>query len=116
MEPLKLGTMLSQKYRIDRLAHEGPGVHVYEATDTVGNRAVRVKIIGREALAHPDAFARFQSGAHDPGVIDFGNVAGLPFYVTELSLVLLDDDDDDDAVTLELQTRAAIACTTRAAT
>ncbi len=109
MDPLQIGATLSCKYRIDHLSQEIDGVLLYEATDTEKGRAVCVQIIRREALANPDAFARFQSGAHDPNVVDFGTTSGLPYYVTaEREDIPIYVDDEDDDITLELQTRAAI--------
>ena len=111
MEPVQIGAILSCKYRIDRLCQEIGGVLLYEATDTEHARVVCVKVIRREALANPDAFARFQSGAHDPSVIDFGIVGGLPFYVTtqrdDVPIELDEDDYEEEDITLEHQTREA---------
>ena len=109
MDPLQIGATLSCKYRIDHLSHEIDGVLLYEATDTEKGRTVCVQIIRREALANADAFARFQSGAHDPNVVDFGTTGGLPFYVTtEHADIPIYLDYEEDEITLELQPRAAL--------
>lgn len=102
MGPLTIGAILSCKYRIDRLSHEIGGVLFYDATDTERARSVCVKIVRREVLANADAFAPFQSGAHDPSVIDFGIASGLPFYVTT------ECDVEEDEVTINRQMRVAI--------
>ncbi len=78
---LRVGTTLSHKYRIERLVLERHGVQVYEASDA-NQRLVGIKIIRRELLGDAIAFARFQLEAWETSVIDFGSIAGVPYFVT----------------------------------
>ena len=80
MGPLQVGTVLSEKYRIERLLAESGGVILYEATDTARAQRVWIKILERNAGA--DAQARFQREATGAKVLDVGeNPEGLPYMV-----------------------------------
>ncbi len=57
------------------------GVLLYEATDTTSGRTVAVRIVRDEVLRDPARLEKFQIEACRPTAIDFGNVAGLPFFV-----------------------------------
>ena len=46
MSQLELGTVLLHKYRIDRLRVASRDVNVYDATDTVHERHVSIKVMG----------------------------------------------------------------------
>ena len=80
--PLRLGTTLANRYRIDRLLREEGGVALYEATDTFHACLVGVKIIQRETFGDPIAFDRFKLEAWDDAAVDFGSSAGLPYFIT----------------------------------
>lgn len=73
MGSLKVGTLLLKKYRIDRASLEGHDVSLYEATDVVHARHVRVKLFRSKA--------RFERDARAPSVLDLGHAAGAPYVV-----------------------------------
>ncbi len=80
--PLKVGSTLSNKYKVERLLAESGGVILYEATDTARAKRVWIKILEREALANSAALARFQREAGGAKVLDVGkSEAGLPYMV-----------------------------------
>jgi len=84
--PLKVGTTLSHKYRVERLLAESGGVILYEATDTSRAQRVWIKILQQDALSNAATLARFQREADGAKVLDVGkSEAGLPYMVaTEL--------------------------------
>ncbi len=81
MGPLKLGTTLTQKYRITRLLAESGGVVLYEANDVARKQRVWVRILARESLANAEALERFKLEASRATVLDVGKEAGLPYMV-----------------------------------
>ena len=82
MGPLKVGTKLSDKYRIERLMAESGGVVLYEATDVPRSQKVWVKILQRDSLHKADALERFQRDANGAKVLDVGkSTDGLPYVV-----------------------------------
>lgn len=86
MGPLKLGSTLSQKYRVVRLLAESGGVVLYEANDLGRKQRVWVKVLARESLTNADALEKFQLEASRATVLDVGKEGGLPYMVaTELA-------------------------------
>jgi hypothetical protein len=80
---LEIGTTLLSRYRIDRLLSERNGVVLYEANDAARSCSVGIKIIRDERLVGGDlAFEKFKLEAWEPTVVDYGSVAGVPFFVT----------------------------------
>jgi hypothetical protein len=80
MDPL-IGVKLLTRYRVDSLAGDDGGVLVYEATDILLDRCVFVKVASPEVMRDHEAFAEFQREARDETAVDFGNVAGLPYFI-----------------------------------
>jgi tRNA A-37 threonylcarbamoyl transferase component Bud32 len=87
-----VGTLLSERYRLD--AHVGTGgmSTVYRAFDTVLERQVAIKLMHREIASDSDQLERFRREAravaqlNHPnivGVIDAGEDAGTPYIVLE---------------------------------
>jgi len=87
------GTVLSDRYALtERLAAGGMG-EVWEATDTVLERTVAVKLLNRALtqqagfLARFRAEARFSAALHHPNIItmlDYGEDDGSAYFVMEL--------------------------------
>lgn len=75
MSELDLGTVLLHKYRIDGLRVASRDVHVYDATDTLHDRHVSIKVFERAC--------RSASEEHEGPVIDMGVVEGGAMYVVE---------------------------------
>jgi hypothetical protein len=73
MNALPVGTVLMQKYRIDRHALEGRDVSLYDATDLPRARHVCIKVFRSSA--------RFQHDVCGPRVVDVGASEGLPYVV-----------------------------------
>jgi hypothetical protein len=83
VDALPIGTNLLARYRIERFVIERRGVALYEATDTVRGRDVAVRIIRPERMGPVDlAFDKFKLDAWEDSVVDYGNVGGVPFFVT----------------------------------
>lgn len=87
------GTLVSSKYRIERLLGEGGMGVVFEATHVELDGRVALKFLKPEALARPDIVARFAQEArsavrlkseHVARVNDVGTHDGLPYLVMEL--------------------------------
>ncbi|GAA2673273.1 serine/threonine-protein kinase [Actinoplanes palleronii] len=88
--PHRTGELLGARYRLDdRIAAGGMG-EVWDATDTVLNRAVAVKTLHADRAVDPQFQSRFQHEAramaalHDPGiadVYDFGGGRGDEAYL-----------------------------------
>ena len=87
-----VGTLLVGRYRLDAQVGAGGMSTVYEAFDTVLERAVAIKLLHREIAADSDQLERFRREAravarlshpHIVGVIDVGEDEGRPFIVFE---------------------------------
>ena len=81
MDPL-IGVKLLTRYRVDCLAGDDDGVLVYEATDILLDCCVFIKVASAEVMRDHEAFATFQREASDEAAVDFGNVGGLPYFVS----------------------------------
>ena len=89
-----VGTLVADKYRIDRLLGRGGMGAVFEATNTLISKRVALKFLDPEAVRDPDAVTRFQreaeaasavESAHIVQIFDSGTAAGgRPFLVMEL--------------------------------
>jgi eukaryotic-like serine/threonine-protein kinase len=88
------GTLVGDKYRIDRMIGRGGMGAVFAATNTAIGKRVALKFLGREAARDPAATVRFQREAQAAGVIESEHIVhvfdagtspeGLPFLVMEL--------------------------------
>ena len=72
----RLGTVLSDRYRLDDLLGEGAMGSVYLAEHVLMRKRVAVKILHRELTSVPEAVARFEREAMASANIDHENVAG----------------------------------------
>jgi tRNA A-37 threonylcarbamoyl transferase component Bud32 len=87
-----VGTLLSQRYRLDAEVGHGGMSTVYRAFDTVLERQVAIKLMHREIASDSDQLERFRREAravaqishpHVVGVIDAGEDDGAPYIVFE---------------------------------
>ena len=87
-----VGTLLSQRYRLDAQVGHGGMSTVYRAFDTVLERQVAIKQMHREIASDSDQLERFRREAravaqlnhpHVVGVIDAGEDDGTPYIVFE---------------------------------
>ncbi|HEY3188484.1 MAG TPA: protein kinase [Solirubrobacteraceae bacterium] len=87
-----VGTLLSQRYRLDAEVGHGGMSTVYRAFDTVLERQVAIKLMHREIASDSHQIERFRREAravaqinhpHVVGVIDAGEDEGAPYIVFE---------------------------------
>ena len=87
-----VGTLLSDRYRLDAQVGTGGMSTVYRAFDTVLERSVAIKLMHRPLASHSDQLERFRREAravaqlnhpHIVGVIDAGEDSDTPFIVFE---------------------------------
>jgi tRNA A-37 threonylcarbamoyl transferase component Bud32 len=88
----QVGTLLSERYRLDAQIGAGGMSTVYRAFDTVLERQVAIKLMHREIASDSDQLERFRREAravaqlnhpHVVGVIDAGEDNGTPYIVFE---------------------------------
>jgi len=87
------GTVLADKYRLERKLGQGGMGAVWRAEHVQLRSPVAIKLIDAQIVAHPDALARFlreaQSAAalrspHVVQILDFGADRGVPYIAMEL--------------------------------
>lgn len=88
------GTLVADKYRVERLLGRGGMGAVYEATNVAIGKRVALKFLDREAARDADAVARFQREAEAAGAVESAHIVhifdsgtsadGRPFLVMEL--------------------------------
>ena len=88
-----VGTIVADKYRIDRLIGRGGMGAVYQATHMSIGKRVALKFLDRQAARDSDSATRFQreaeaasavESAHIVHIFDSGVSDGVPFLVMEL--------------------------------
>ena len=90
----RVGTVLTDRYRLERLIGRGAMADVYRAFDQAGDHAVAIKILRKLLAREPEALRRFEREAEVQARIRHRNVAqllgsgvtpaGEPFLVVEL--------------------------------
>ncbi len=90
----RCGSVVADKYRIERLIGRGGMGAVYEATNVSIGKRVALKFLDRDAAKDADAVARFQREAEAAGVVESAHIVhifdsgtsddGRPFLVMEL--------------------------------
>jgi len=91
-DPL-VGTLVADKYRIDRLLGRGGMGAVYEATNVGIGKRIALKFLDRDATRHGDAVTRFQREAQAASAVESAHIVhifdagvsedGRPFLVME---------------------------------
>lgn len=85
-----VGTLLADRYRVDKLLGEGGMGQVYRAEHVHMRKAVALKVLHRELTAQPEIVARFEREAvaaariehpHVAAATDFGRLADGSFYL-----------------------------------
>ena len=74
-DDVRIGTVLSDRYRIDALIGEGGMGRVYSAEHIMMKKRLAVKVLRRELTTVPDVVARFEREAMAAANIDHPNVA-----------------------------------------
>ena len=90
--PIKIGSILDERYRVTaRIGHGGMS-EVYEAIDIINRKTVAIKMIREDVMKNPINFRRFQNEAtiaaglkHDNivKVYGHGSTEGRPYIVNE---------------------------------
>ncbi len=90
--PIKIGSILDERYRVTaRIGHGGMS-EVYEAIDIINRKTVAIKMIREDVMRNPINFRRFQNEAtiaaslkHDNivKVYGHGSTDGRPYIVNE---------------------------------
>ncbi len=90
----RIGTVLAEKYRIDKLVGQGGMAVVFGATHRWTNRPVALKLLNHDISRHPDVVRRFlaearsAAGLGHPNVVDVldmgADADGTTFLVLEL--------------------------------
>lgn len=90
--PLKIGSIIDERYRVTaRIGHGGMS-EVYEATDIINRKTVAIKMIREDVMKNPINFRRFQNEAtiaaslkHENivKVYDHGTVDDKPYIINE---------------------------------
>jgi serine/threonine-protein kinase len=90
----RVGSVLGDRYTLERLIGRGAMADVYQATDGEGGGAVAIKILRQSLAREPEAVRRFEREVQVQGMIRHRNVAtllgsgitvaGEPFLVVEL--------------------------------
>ncbi len=89
-----VGSVVAEKYRIDRLIGRGGMGAVFQATNLTIGKRVALKFLDRDATRDRDAFERFQREARAASVVESAHIVqlfdsgtaedGRPFLVMEL--------------------------------
>ncbi len=86
----RIGTVVGDRYRIERLLGQGGMGTAYQARHTLVGRRVALKFLNSDLAERQDMLARFRREArvagelennHIAAVFDFGLVAGVPYLV-----------------------------------
>ena len=96
---MQIGDVVAGKYKVLRVVGSGAMGVVVAAHQLNLDRTVAIKFLTAEALAHPDALARFQREARaaarirSPHVVGVNDVAVLPNGVPYMELEFLEGGD-----------------------
>ncbi len=92
MTPIKIGTLLDERYRINARIGHGGMAEVYEGTDIIYRKKVAIKLIREDVMKNPINVKRFRneimiaaslSHPNIVKVLDHGTFEGRPFIVNE---------------------------------
>ena len=90
--PLKIGSLVDGRYRINARIGHGGMAEVYESTDVMTKRIVAIKLIREDVMSNPVNLMRFQNEAsiaaslNHPNIVkvyNHGTVQGVPYIANE---------------------------------
>ena len=90
--PLKIGSLVENRYRVTARIGHGGMAEVYEANDIIGKKTVAIKLIRKDVMENPVNLIRFKNEAtiaaslNHPNIVkvyNHGTVDGVPYIANE---------------------------------
>ena len=90
--PLKIGSIIDERYRVTARIGHGGMAEVYEATDFITKKRIAIKLIREDVMKNPINLRRFQNEAtiaaslNHPNIVkvyNHGTYEGVPYIVNE---------------------------------
>ena len=90
--PLKIGSLVENRYRVTARIGHGGMAEVYEGNDIIGKKTVAIKLIRKDVMDNPVNLIRFQNEAtiaaslNHPNIVkvyNHGTVDGVPYIANE---------------------------------
>ena len=111
--PLKIGSLVDNRYRVTARIGHGGMAEVYEGNDIIGKKTVAIKLIRKDVMENPVNLIRFKNEAtiaaslNHPNIVkvcDHGTIEGRPYIANEFikGQNLKDKLDHDSLLPIEL--------------
>ena len=90
--PLKIGSLVDNRYRVTARIGHGGMAEVYEGNDIIGKKTVAIKLIRKDVMENPVNLIRFKNEAtiaaslNHPNIVkvyNHGTVDGVPYIANE---------------------------------
>ena len=90
--PLKIGSLVENRYRVTARIGHGGMAEVYEGNDIIGKKTVAIKLIRKDVMDNPVNLIRFKNEAtiaaslNHPNIVkvyNHGTVDGVPYIANE---------------------------------
>ena len=90
--PLKIGSLVENRYRVTARIGHGGMAEVYEGNDIIGKKTVAIKLIRKDVMENPVNLIRFKNEAtiaaslNHPNIVkvyNHGTVDGFPYIANE---------------------------------
>lgn len=90
--PIKIGSIVDERYRVTARIGHGGMAEVYEATDFITKKRIAIKLIREDVMANPINLRRFQNEAtiaaslNHPNIVkvyNHGTYEGVPYIANE---------------------------------
>lgn len=90
--PLKIGSLVDNRYRVSARIGHGGMAEVYEGNDIIGKKTVAIKLIRKDVMENPVNLIRFKNEAtiaaslNHPNIVkvyNHGTVDGVPYIANE---------------------------------
>ncbi len=90
--PLKIGSLIDNRYRVAARIGHGGMAEVYEANDIINKKPVAIKLIREEVMKNPINLTRFENEAsiaaslNHPNIVKVyyhGTIEGIPYIANE---------------------------------
>ena len=90
--PLKIGSLVDNRYRVVARVGHGGMAEVYEGNDIIGKKTVAIKLIRKDVMENPVNLIRFKNEAtiaaslNHPNIVkvyNHGTVDGVPYIANE---------------------------------